>query len=230
MADLPYDPYADVDHQVNYNGHSPYIGIDRSSQGPYVQETENHHQFVNRMFSSRLAKRGKTLSFRGIGPFNLRSTCICLHLLLVLVHVVLFFVWWYHLEHRVIVPLSRSGNISSAIVVTSQLLVIVCARPVHMFGYWDILCIVIDIRCCAGRHHAAINHPRHTSQISNIDRDSRWIRCLGGSRICASSALEPDPYRGLCDWQPIRRNLSHGDISSPHINTIFIQPPSFRKP
>ena len=53
--------------------------------------------------------------------------CILLHVLLVLLHGGLFAVWWYHLEHRlrVVISLTKSSVMSSAIVAISQLCALV---------------------------------------------------------------------------------------------------------
>jgi hypothetical protein len=126
MADLPNDPYANIDREVSHDGCSSDIRTDQSSPGLNAQKAgmpESGYQSVfltDRTVSCRLPKHGKALSFHGSSLLELCSICVYLHLLLVLIHVALFVVWLHHFEHRVTVSLLRSGNTSSAIVAISQ--------------------------------------------------------------------------------------------------------------
>jgi len=72
------------------------------------------------MRSLESAHGGKGLLLRDFNPLRLRPISVCLHILLVLLHVALFVAWWYHFEEQVIVPLNKSGIMSSAIVAASQ--------------------------------------------------------------------------------------------------------------
>lgn len=74
------------------------------------------------------AERGKDLT----SPLNLRSICVFLHILLVLLHVLMFVIWWYRFEHKLVVPLSKSGITSSAIVVISQCVGVV--REINIYA------------------------------------------------------------------------------------------------
>jgi hypothetical protein len=75
--------------------------------------------------------RKKKPSFRGSKLSTLRVICICLHTLLVLVHLALVIVWSYHFEHGIVVSLSRSAIISTTIIVASQFFISVRARRIH---------------------------------------------------------------------------------------------------
>jgi|SRR5882762_80207 len=135
MADLPYDLYAVVDHEVSRGGRASDISIDQLSPGLNVREAKGDYQSdlsTNHTLTSRPG--GIAPSFRSFGSLKLRLICVCLHLLLVIVHLALVVVWWYHFEHRIVVPLPRSGNTSSVIVAISQVVAMVCARPVCMSG------------------------------------------------------------------------------------------------
>jgi len=133
MADLPdYDPYAD--HELNHYRHTLDIETDLLSPGLNVEKAEGNSHFTilfaQRKHFSRLVTYGRGVSFRGFNLLGLHMICICLHLLLVLIHMGLFVVWWHRFENRVVVPLSRSSNISSVIMVISQILAMVCERLV----------------------------------------------------------------------------------------------------
>jgi hypothetical protein len=128
-SDLLYDPYAG--YELNHVRRSSDVGVDSLSAGLDVGGVEgNSHPILStkRNCSSPVEHRDNQ-SFGRFSPRKLRAISICLHLLLVLVHVGLFVVWRGHFEHRVIVPLSRSGNTSSAIVVISQIFATVCISP-----------------------------------------------------------------------------------------------------
>jgi len=105
MTDLLYDPYAEVNCEVSRNARFGDVSTRQSSQDLDDQEAGT-----------------KATSFRSFKSLELHSMCVYLHLLPVLIHSILFVVRSRQFEHRVIVSLSRSGNISSFIVITSQLL------------------------------------------------------------------------------------------------------------
>lgn len=135
MADLPdYDPYAEC--ELNRNSHCSDISAGLSFPGTNVEKAEGNSRFTilfaQRMHFSRPVEHVKEAPLLGFSPLGLRAICICLHLLLVVIHVGLFVVWWHRFENRVVIPLSRSGNISSVIVVISQIFTTVCARRVSM--------------------------------------------------------------------------------------------------
>jgi len=115
MADLSdYDPY--VDHELNHYRHTSDVDTGLLSPGLNAEKAE--------------VKYVKEVSSCGFSPLGLRPICICLHLLLVLIHLGLIVVWLDLVDNKVVVPLSRSGKISSVIVVISQILATVCERPV----------------------------------------------------------------------------------------------------
>ena len=62
-------------------------------------------------FSLSAAQDRNDQSFRDLMSHLM---CILLHVLLVLLHGGLFAVWWYHLEHRVVISLTKSSVMSSA--------------------------------------------------------------------------------------------------------------------
>jgi hypothetical protein len=90
MADLPYDLYAAVDYDISRGGRSSDISIDRLSPGLNVREAKGDYQSdlsTNYTLTSRPG--GIAPSFRSFGSLKLRLICVCLHLLLVLVHLAL---------------------------------------------------------------------------------------------------------------------------------------------
>lgn len=83
------------------------------------------------MFLLEPAQDGKGLSLRDFNPLRLRPISVCLHIILILLHVALFVVWWYQFEERVIVPLNLSGITSSAIVAASQGVALVSSKLIY---------------------------------------------------------------------------------------------------
>ena len=136
MADILYDPYADYNvHQrrspsdVNADPRSPILHFE-DGQGDYPDCLSVLH--IATQLEPNSDSRKDKLSFRGSNLLTLRVICICLHILLVLLHLALLIAWTHHFEHGIVVSPSRSTTISTTIIVASQIFISVCAKLVSM--------------------------------------------------------------------------------------------------
>ncbi|KII89220.1 hypothetical protein PLICRDRAFT_600359 [Plicaturopsis crispa FD-325 SS-3] len=69
--------------------------------------------------SHRPRPRLEAASF--LTPHGLRWACIGIHISVIIIHIVLLGVWSHHAEHRVVVPLAKSENVSTVLVIVSQI-------------------------------------------------------------------------------------------------------------
>ena len=122
MANLRRRYFSDVNPDISASDISP-----QKAQGEY-QSIFLLPISLSTVLSTQPVDLEKDRSFVDFNWLKLRSICIFLHVLLVLLHAAMFVVWRYHFEHRFVVPLSRSGITSSVLVAVSQLFALVCAR------------------------------------------------------------------------------------------------------
>ena len=66
---------------------------------------------------------------------------ICLHIIIILLHMALFVVWWYQFEEQVIVPLNLSRITSSTTVAASQGVALVSSKLIYWTWWkWSMDC------------------------------------------------------------------------------------------
>ena len=159
---------ADLSH-VNHNIHQNRTPQSNVNERPptilQLQGTRGGYQISSQYCITSQLEPDSGLRKRKL---TVRVGCICLHILLVPLHLALVIVWSHHFEHGVIVPLSRSSTISTTIVVASQFFISVCSNFLSVSRQQsNDIQIETDIHGCAGCHYSEFGYSWHTSQISN---------------------------------------------------------------